>query len=657
MIGYDLDELLLDHKRFWKMESVLERTVLSRKALDKKIDEMNVWLIEHHQKEIEIKNNVIAFPEIVDELEEMRFGIKNPLQLIFKTEERQNLFFLFVFYDQSFWSITRFKSVVNTSKNTILADIKQLRQRLLLHHISLEFQMSKGFYLFGKEEAIRSFAFQALQNLSTQAYYCLSKQINQKEKLQLFDVNDYLKKVIKTNQIKVVESRYQDLLFFTELLSKRIKSHPINQLKKITIPNLDLCDQNFDEETKIYFIALLLGSSDGAINNSGLDFLYRVSFKIMENVMKLGAMEFEDFTKTFEALLAHLSPAYFRLTYHLELKNHLISRIKQEYLELFKLIEYALEPLSALTGKIAEDELAYFVILFGGEIYKKRHHNALKAIVLCANGISSSLIMKKRLEDLFPNMDFVIATSVSQLDEIPVSTYDIIFSTLNVESSKKVYLFSPFPSNREVRKLYNQLVRDFELPSPPIFSEDQLIKLLKPFLKKEVNLEEVREVLQQKIELNITMRGDESPMLSDLLKGNTIQFTNKKLDWKEAIALASQPLLDSNTIEPAYITAMIDRIKSFGPFVDLGMGIALPHARPEDGVNKVGMSFLRCENPVALLNDPAHEIKIFIVLSAVDNEAHLKALSALTGILSNSEELQNLLDAANVKEVEAILAQ
>lgn len=38
-----------------------------------------------------------------------------------------------------------------------------------------------------------------------------------------------------------------------------------------------------------------------------------MAFSIMENVMKLAAIEFDDFTKTFMALLAHLTPAYYRL--------------------------------------------------------------------------------------------------------------------------------------------------------------------------------------------------------------------------------------------------------------------------------------------------------------------------------------------------------
>lgn len=87
------------------------------------------------------------------------------------------------------------------------------------------------------------------------------------------------------------------------------------------------------------------------------------------------------------------------------------------------------------------------------------------------------------------------------------------------------------------------------------------------------------------------------------------------------------------------------------------MGIALPHARPEDGVKKLGMSFLRCEQPVYLQDDPKHEIKIFIVLAAIDNETHLRALSTLTQILSNKDELNKMLTVETVAELEQIFAE
>nr|WP_269207784.1 PTS sugar transporter subunit IIA [Streptococcus equi] len=45
--------------------------------------------------------------------------------------------------------------------------------------------------------------------------------------------------------------------------------------------------------------------------------------------------------------------------------------------------------------------------------------------------------------------------------------------------------------------------------------------------------------------------------------------------------MAAQPLLESGQIQASYPEAMIAKVEEFGPFINLGKGIAIPHARPE----------------------------------------------------------------------------
>lgn len=658
MLRYDLDVLLFDKRRFWKVNTAIERTGLSRKNLIKAVVELNETLSSQKKQLIEFKNDTLIIPENFVDFEKLRFEIKNPKLISIKENERECLIYLLSFSEQEELSIFAFQELLNVSRNTVLSDVKKLRMKLKTFGIKLEYSRKVGFFLVGNEEKIRSIAFGALQQLQEQTgNFVLSNFLNKRDPLQLYKTEQDLKSIINQLEIKIVTGRYLSLIFFICLISLRQKKG------RLIENNSNLIDTSQDviftknESEKNYLIALLIGASDGNFQNRKLDFLYRVSFQIMENVMKLAAVEFDDFTKTFEVLLAHLIPAYFRLKNHFPLENALLARIKQEYLELFELVAQALEPLEKVCGKIPDSELAYFVILFGGEIYKKDRKKGLRAIVLCANGVSSSLIMKKRLEYLFPSMDFILATSISQLDEIPVNCYDIIFSTLNVKVEKKVYLMSPLPSEEEERILYNQVITDFALPSLPFPSTESIFMLIRPYLKENVNEKQIKTMISQRISRQKMEKENNEPMLSDLLTQDNIQFTNKHLSWEEAIALAAKPLIDNASIETTYIDAMVNRIKEFGPFVDLGMGIALPHARPEEGVNKVGMAFLKCENSVFLLDDPKHEIKVFVVLAAVDNESHLKALSTLTKILSNKTELEKLLTASTATEVEKVLLQ
>ena len=641
MINYDLDILFFSNHKLWKLERILEVTNLDKEKFYRMLEEFNQKLEKQSLKKLEYKNGFLAIPDKVENFEETRYSI-NQKTFILTEVERRSLIYLLIFINKTPLSIALFQTYLQVSKNTILSDLKKLREELMSENIQVEYSRKKGFYLNFEEKMLQEKAWYFLQNLSEDSgFYILSKVLNDKKPLTIFKNNQLLKKMMQELQIEIVYSRYLSTLLFACLLRHRTfekNSENINDLLK----------------------SLIIGMSDGKSALGQDNGLYRMAFNIMENVMKLSAIEFDDFTKTFMALLAHLTPAYYRIRNHFELKNVLLERIKNEYHSLFLLMDNALRPLKDEVGEISESEKAYFVILFGGEIYKNKYSGkSLKAIVLCVNGISSSLIMQKRLESLFPTMEFILSARVSHFEKLHINSYDIIFSTVPLKSDKKVYLMSIFPDQREENKLYNQVLQDFQLPGFAKPSAQTILDSIEPYIiiKDPVNRQDLIKIIEKK--LNRTRKEGKlsGVMLTDLLTKEKIRFTNKELSWQEAIELAAQPLLDKHEIEERYIKAIIDKVEAFGPYIDLGLGIALPHARPEEGVKKLGMSFLRCEHPVKLMDDVKHEIKLFIVLAAIDNETHLRALSTLTKILSNKERLSQLLTATNAAEVEQILLE
>ena len=641
MINYDLDILFFSNHKLWKLERILEVTNLDKEKFYRMLEEFNQKLEKQSLKKLEYKNGFLAIPDKVENFEETRYSI-NQKTFILTEVERRSLIYLLIFINKTPLSIALFQTYLQVSKNTILSDLKKLREELMSENIQVEYSRKKGFYLNFEEKMLQEKAWYFLQNLSEDSgFYILSKVLNDKKPLTIFKNNQLLKKMMQELQIEIVYSRYLSTLLFACLLRHRTfekNSENINDLLK----------------------SLIIGMSDGKSALGQDNGLYRMAFNIMENVMKLSAIEFDDFTKTFMALLAHLTPAYYRIRNHFELKNVLLERIKNEYHSLFLLMDNALRPLKDEVGEISESEKAYFVILFGGEIYKNKYSGkSLKAIVLCVNGISSSLIMQKRLESLFPTMEFILSARVSHFEKLPINSYDIIFSTVPLKSDRKVYLMSIFPDQREENKLYNQVLQDFQLPGFAKPSAQTILDSIEPYIiiKDPVNRQDLIKIIEKK--LNRTRKEGKlsGVMLTDLLTKEKIRFTNKELSWQEAIELAAQPLLDKHEIEERYIKAIIDKVEAFGPYIDLGLGIALPHARPEEGVKKLGMSFLRCEHPVKLMDDVKHEIKLFIVLAAIDNETHLRALSTLTKILSNKERLSQLLTATNAAEVEQILLE
>jgi mannitol operon transcriptional antiterminator len=147
------------------------------------------------------------------------------------------------------------------------------------------------------------------------------------------------------------------------------------------------------------------------------------------------------------------------------------------------------------------------------------------------------------------------------------------------------------------------------------------------------------------------------PMLKDLLTNEHIQFIDSVTDWKTAIKIAAQPLLDNGYITTEYIQAMINNVVEMGPYIVIAPGLALPHARPEQGVKQIGMSFLKIKNGCFFSEKEEHRVYILIVLAAIDNASHLKALSQLTELLSNKEHMNLLLSTDSVEDVLALVQQ
>jgi mannitol/fructose-specific phosphotransferase system IIA component (Ntr-type) len=243
--------------------------------------------------------------------------------------------------------------------------------------------------------------------------------------------------------------------------------------------------------------------------------------------------------------------------------------------------------------------------------------------------------------------------SISELSETDADTYDIIFSTIPLISEKKVYVTKPLMTAYEKNVIINKVQNDWILPGVTLPNAEEIIAAIRPYIhyKEGVNREKLLEVLNHKFTKLFEHKEVEKPLLKELITEDTVTVVDHVEDWKAAITLAANPLLRQGKIEEKYIDAMIQKVEENGAFIHIGPFVALPHARPEEGVNEIGMSILKVDEPVNLLDDVAHPIKLFICLAAVDNDTHLKALANLTNILSDEALLDRLVNAINPEAI------
>lgn len=133
-----------------------------------------------------------------------------------------------------------------------------------------------------------------------------------------------------------------------------------------------------------------------------------------------------------------------------------------------------------------------------------------------------------------------------------------------------------------------------------------------------------------------------------------IQWEEKNMDWQEAIETSAEPLLKQDNIEETYVQAMIQNIIDLGPYILIAPDVALPHARPEKGVNEAGMSLTVFKHPVLFPSgndEKVSEARLFICLAAVDSESHLGLLQRISGWIDDRSFIEKLLDASSEEEV------
>jgi PTS system ascorbate-specific IIA component len=140
-------------------------------------------------------------------------------------------------------------------------------------------------------------------------------------------------------------------------------------------------------------------------------------------------------------------------------------------------------------------------------------------------------------------------------------------------------------------------------------------------------------------------------MLSEHLQPHLIRVGVTVDDWKEAVRVAGGLLIEAGACEPRYIEAMIEAVGQFGPYMVLAPGLALAHARPEDGVLEIGMSLVTLDPAVEFGSEANDPVKLVIAFGAVDKERHIGMLQELALFLDDEKRRERLSQAASVEEV------
>ncbi|EHZ2645337.1 PTS sugar transporter subunit IIA [Vibrio parahaemolyticus] len=144
-------------------------------------------------------------------------------------------------------------------------------------------------------------------------------------------------------------------------------------------------------------------------------------------------------------------------------------------------------------------------------------------------------------------------------------------------------------------------------------------------------------------------------MLRELITSDVIRIHSDATDWKDAISKSCEALIENGAIEPSYAEAIYRSHEELGPYYVVGPGMAMPHARPEDGVNRLSLAITVIQNGVNFNSEENDPVKMLATLAATDSNSHVDAISKLAELFMNEEHVEAICNAQSKEDVLAII--
>lgn len=144
-------------------------------------------------------------------------------------------------------------------------------------------------------------------------------------------------------------------------------------------------------------------------------------------------------------------------------------------------------------------------------------------------------------------------------------------------------------------------------------------------------------------------------MLERWIYDATIQCRESVADWQQALELCAVPLLEAGIITPEYVTAIIQQHQRLGPYYVLAPGLAMPHARPEEGAKGLGLSLLKLREGVNFGSEEGDPVDLIIMLAAPDKHSHIELIAALAELFTSEDAMAELHLAATPQEIKTII--
>ncbi|WP_054710451.1 PTS sugar transporter subunit IIA [Bacillus sp. JCM 19041] len=139
------------------------------------------------------------------------------------------------------------------------------------------------------------------------------------------------------------------------------------------------------------------------------------------------------------------------------------------------------------------------------------------------------------------------------------------------------------------------------------------------------------------------------------IKKEHVALGIKARNWEEAIQASGGLLLETGAVTEDYIKQMITSVKENGPYIVIGPGIAMAHARPSAAVREDAISLAVLDEAVPFGSEQNDPVDLVFSFSATGSDSHLKMIERLSHVLIDEEKVKQLRQAKTVTAIHQLV--
>lgn len=657
----------LSHGSSCTLSELASQFLVSERTIRKDIKALNTFLEKRGMGQLRFgSHGLIVLPDDFKEVERC-IPVEDTFVYKMSSSERKQLAAAILVAATDYMTLGEIAKLFSVSRATILNDLDGIKEIILTAGLELESKPSRGVLVTGTESNRRIFLADFLSKdvPVVDQWYSLTDRAEMRA--QSIVIRKILNERCHAEGFTLPDGPFKKTLGLLSICVQRNKEgnrlesfgggefrgythDDVGSYERTVIELIgQYCSVSMGEDEELFFTERIKTMRLNRFNQFDADDLRvkKLARLFTKGVSQKMGIDLNADYDLFEFLSNHLESMFTSEPSHFP-ENPALDEVLDDQPEVLNAVRDNLDQIEGYAGRpISPIEVKYLALHICAALERRRNNASYlpRVIVVCNGGVGTSQLLAEELRGHF-DIKIVKVMPSHEVPYIELYSADLVISTVPLDACPVEHLVIHLPlKDREYgiihKKLDSLASRSHRaVADEPTINASGLLKRLEPIVAQ---TEGENGALMDSIRVEVRRYFHEaqhiesqllSPYLHQLLLPSYIMLDVDCLDWKDAIRKASRVLLDLGYIEERYVSAMISSVERYGPYDVLAPGFAVPHASPDEGVVKMGMSLIRLTHPVDFADNPEMPVTFICVLSAVDAKTHLRAFANLLDMIS-----------------------